>query len=112
MEQKVKIQLSSDLEDVTKISSMTLDDALGNVSILEALINEIKRNLRHVDVLKEEDRETLKEILLKLDATRILLSKIDTRLGDTASIVSGLSSVFDKKTEDTEEEKDDNVSSR
>ena len=112
MNQKVKLQISSDLEDVTKISSITLEDALSNISLLQSHLLEVKRNLHSLDVLgNEEHRKELKTILSDMDLVRVLLSKIDMRVGDVASVVGGLTDIFDGKVPQKEEIKDDNVSS-
>lgn len=112
MNQKVKLQISSDLEDVTKISSITLEDALSNVSMLQKHITDIKRSLYGLDVLShEEHRKELKKILSDMDLIRVLLSKIDMRVGDVASVIGGLTDIFDGKVPQKEEPKDDNVSS-
>lgn len=109
MEQKVKLQMSCDLEDVTKFSSITLEDALSNVSLLINLISDIKKNLARLNIENPEDRENLKVLLSHLDGARLLLSKIDMRLGDVASITSGLNSIFEPKQEEQKEVKDDNI---
>lgn len=110
MEQKVKIQLSADLEDVTKLSSLTLDDALENLQILQSLVNQIKKELRNVDILDEAQRDRLKQILLELDNSRLFLIKVDMRLGDVASVVNGLDSHFKNPKDLQKAETDDSVS--
>jgi hypothetical protein len=109
MDQKVKLQFSSDLEDVTKISSITLEEALLNIADLQRKVIDIKATLKTVNVLQPEQREKLKSLLLELDSTRILMSKIDMRVGDVASIVGGLSSFFDKNVSEQKEEIDVNI---
>jgi hypothetical protein len=110
MDQKVKLQFSTDLEDVPKFSSATLEDAVDNVCKLQDIIGQLKRALHSVDITEPQDRENLKLILTDFDRCRVLLSKIDMRLGDTASIVSGLNSIFEGKQPAQEEEKDDSIS--
>lgn len=110
MEQKVKLQVYSDIEDVTKLSSITLEEAILNISLLQTKIVQIKRQLYGIDITDENSRKELKNILVEMDLSRILLSKIDMRMGDVASIIGGLYSVFDGKIEQKEENKDDNVS--
>jgi hypothetical protein len=109
MEQKVKLQFSSDLEDVTRISSFTLEDAISNISLLQELVLDIKKNLSRIDISSEEDRETLKVLLSRFDSARVLLSKIDMRLGDVSSVTSGLKSIFEPRQEEEKEAKDDNL---
>ena len=105
MDQKVKLQFSTDLEDVTRFSSVTLGDAIDNIEHLQKTVSELKMTLYAVDIADANDRERLKEILVTFDKCRVFLSKIDMRLGDTASIVSGLTSIFEGKPPSEEEEK-------
>ena len=111
MDQKVKLQFSTDLEDVPRFSSVTLEDAIHNINHLQKTVSELKRTLHSVDITEPDDRERLKQILTTFDQCRVFLSKIDMRLGDAASIVSGLNSIFEGKPPSQEEEKDDNITS-
>lgn len=111
MDQKVKLQFSTDLEDVPRFSSVTLEDAIHNIEHLQKTVSDLKRALHSIDITQPDDRERLKQILTTFDLCRMFLSKIDMRLGDTASIVSGLSSIFEGKPTSEEEEKNDNVTS-
>jgi hypothetical protein len=112
MNQIVKLQISSDLEDVSKISAITLDDAISNVSLLQVKVSQIKRDLYGLNLIDETHRKELKRLLTELNETNFLLSKIDMRVGDVASIIGGLISIFEnKETEQKEEQKDDNISS-
>lgn len=111
MDQKVKLQFSTDLEDVPRFSSVTLEDAIHNIEHLQKTVSDLKRALHLIDITQPDDRERLKQILTTFDLCRMFLSKIDMRLGDTASIVSGLSSIFEGKPTSEEEEKNDNVTS-
>jgi hypothetical protein len=106
MSQKVKLQMSSDIEDVTKLSSVTLTEALTNVTRLSSIITDAKNRLWACDISSEEDRKSLADMLSSLDDVRLLLSKIDMRIGDVASIISGLSSIFEQPNQ--EEQKEDN----
>lgn len=111
MSQKVKLQISSDLEDVSKISAITLEDALSNISLLQLKVSQIKRDLYGLDLIDETHRKDLKRLLTEMDTVRVLLSKIDMRVGDVASVVNGLNDIFDGKIEQKEDQKDDNISS-
>lgn len=106
MSQKVKLQMSADIEDITKLSSATLTEALANVTRLSGIISDAKNRLWSCDISSEEDRKNLTDILSNLDDVRLLLSKIDMRIGDVASIISGLSSIFEQPNQ--EEQKEDN----
>lgn len=110
MNQKVKLQISSDIEDVAKISSITLEEALMNISLLQVKITQIKRQLHGLDISDEVHRNELKSLLNEMDSSRILLTKIDMRIGDVASIVGGLNSILQPKQEE-KDNKDDNISS-
>lgn len=110
MNQIVKLQISSNLEDVPRISSITLEEALLNISFLQEKILSVKKNLKNIDLNEEEDRELLKKSFDELNETNFLLSKIDIRVGDVASIIGGLISIFEnKQSEQKEEQKDDNI---
>jgi len=111
MSQKVKLQISSDLEDVSKISAITLDDAISNISLLQVKVSQIKRDLYGLDLIDESHRKELKRLLTEMDTVRVLLSKIDMRVGDVASVVNGLNDIFDGKIEQKEDQKNDNISS-
>lgn len=112
MNQKVKLQISSDIEDVTKICAITLEEALMNISLLQVKVTQIKRQLHGIDISDTEHQPLLKVSFDELNDTNSLLSKIDTRIGDVASIVGGLNSLFEKKEEQKEIQKDDNISTR
>ena len=107
--QKVKLQISSDLEDVTRISAITLEDALNNLSRLNSLVEHLKKTLSDLDITEPQHREVLKNLLLGFDTGRVYLTKIDMRLGDVSSIVSGLNSMFEPKQEEQKEENDVNI---
>lgn len=109
MDQKVKLQFSSDIEDVTRISSITLEDALQNLERLTSLVQDLKKSLSGLDISNPEHREVLKHLLVGFDSGRVYLSKIDMRLGDVASIISGLNSIFEPKKEEQKEEENVNV---
>ena len=113
MNQIVKLQISSNLEDVPRISSITLEEALLNINFLQEKILSVKKNLKNIDLNEEEDRELLKKSFDELNETNFLLSKIDIRVGDVASIIGGLISIFEnKQSEQKEEQKDDNITAR
>lgn len=111
MEKKVKLQFNCDIEDVTRLSSFTLEECLENITLLQSIVNEIKKNLWSIDISQQEQRQILKNLLLNADNARILLSKIDVRLGDVSSVVSGLNSIFEPSQESKKGEKDDSISS-
>lgn len=112
--QKVKLQISSDLEDVTRLSSVLLEEALLHVKDLTSLISAGKDLLREVNLANPDDLQKVKNSLQFLASTRIPLSKIDNRLVDVVAIVDGLNKILtgtvENPTEQKEEVKDDSVS--
>jgi ElaB/YqjD/DUF883 family membrane-anchored ribosome-binding protein len=112
MSQKVKLQISSDLEDVTRVSSVLMEEALIYVEDLRGLISTAKKMLRDCDLSNEEEIQKLKSALQLINSTRVCMSKIDNRLGDVAAIVDGLERVLTARPEAQEEAKeqtDDNI---
>lgn len=113
MDQKVKLQISSDLEDVTRVSSVLLDEALLHVNDLVALLNEAKKTLRDLNIGNPEELQKLKVSLQFLTSTRIPMSKIDNRLADVVAVVDGLDKILNgdlNLPEQTKEiEENDNV---
>jgi hypothetical protein len=124
MSQIVKIQINSDIGDVADITAGTMDQVVSNLEQLRKLVLMVKKTLSDTDIFNESDRQKLKHSLPLLDDAKMLLNKIDMRLGDVASISSGLVSVFERPVEKVdsepeqavevrqEEEKDDIISTR
>lgn len=106
MSQIVKIQINADISDVADITSGTMDQVMSNLEQLRKLVLQVKKTLSDTDIMNESDRQKLKHSLPLLDDAKMLLNKIDLRLGDVASISSGLVSVFEKPLEkmDTQSE--------
>lgn len=106
MSQIVKIQINADISDVADITSGTMDQVMSNLEQLRKLVLQVKKTLSDTDIMNESDRQKLKDSLPLLDDAKMLLNKIDLRLGDVASISSGLVSVFEKPLEkmDTQSE--------
>lgn len=109
MSQKVKLQISSDLEDVTRVASVLLEESLMHVRDLTALISTSKEFLKDINLANPEDLQKFKNSLQLLNSTRIPMSKIDNRLADVVAIVDGLFKVLTDNPETKEEVKDDNV---
>lgn len=109
--QKVKLQVSSDLEDVPGLCASTLQEAVINVERLHSRISKAKQILNDSSW---NDVENLNEALHIFDSCRTLLGKLDARLGDSSSIIYGLVDILTKKDspESKEEVKDDNIVSR
>jgi hypothetical protein len=114
MNQKVKLQINSDLLDVPRLSGVILQEAMIDVRILQGLVEQISSNLRNISLDSTEDLNILQKELDNMDGIRLLLTKIDSRVGDVASIISGLHEVLTKPRQEKEEQKvqkDDNISS-
>lgn len=113
MNQKVRLQISTDVEDVTRVSSVLLEEALMHVNDLVGLISEAKKLLKDLNIANPEDLQKLKLSLQFLNTTRIPMNKVDNRLADVVAVVDGLEKVLTQKpeelTEAKEEPKDDNV---
>lgn len=114
MSQKVKLQISTDIEDVARVSSVLLEEALMHVNDLIGLISAAKDTLRDLDLANPEDLQKLKSSLQFLGSTRIPMSKIDNRLADVVAVVDGLErlvngSLEQPSVESKEEVKNDNV---
>ena len=86
-QQKVKLQVSCDLEDVPSFCAHSLAEVASRVQQLENVVAEVKQKLMSTDFT---DKDSLKNSLAGFDACRVLLMKVDARLGDTASILGGL----------------------
>lgn len=117
MSQIVKIQINADISDVADITAGTMDQVMSNLEQLRKLVLQVKKTLSDTDILNESDRQQLKKSLPLLDDAKMLLNKIDLRLGDVASISSGLVSVFENTTQQQnsatkQEEENDNISAR
>jgi hypothetical protein len=116
MNQKVKLQVTSDVVDVPRLSGVILTEALIDVSKLQAVLEQTSGHLKHVDITNPSEVDKLLKALESMEVARILLMKIDSRLGDTASVVGGLHDVLTKPPEEIKQEqkveKDDSVSSR
>ena len=123
MSQIVKIQINADINDVADITAGTMGQVLSNLEQVKKLVLFIKKTLSETNIMDDDDRQKLKHSLPLLDDTKMLLNKIDLRLGDVASISSGLLSVFERPLEKTDsqpevvevqqtEETDDKLSTR
>lgn len=107
MNQKVKLQVSADLEDVSNLCANTLEEAVLNVEKLHSRISKAKQTLTETPW---NDLDSLNEVLDIFDSCRTILSKIDTRLGDSSSIIYGLIDILSQKNPESKEEvKDDNL---
>lgn len=107
MSQKVKLQISSDLEDVPSLCSHTLEEAILNAEFLHSRINKAKQLLNGCS-WNEQDK--LNEVLEIFDSCRMLMSKLDSRLGDSSSIVYGLTEILNKKPNEEPKEETKDVS--
>ena len=112
MNQRVKLQVNSELPDVPRLSGIMLNEALIDAASLQALVEQISNTLKHIPLSSPEDLNRLKNELENMEVVRILLMKIDSRVGDVASIIGGLHEALTKPREEKEEQKaeqDDNI---
>jgi hypothetical protein len=103
MDQKVKLQVSSDLADVPRLSGLMLQQSVMDAANVLSLLEQTVQHLKHTDPLDEEQRQKLKSTLETLGVINSLLIKLDLRINDTASIVAGLISIFEKPSTETEQ---------
>lgn len=87
LNQKVKLQFNCELEDVPRFASVTLGEAIDNLSSIANLLNDVKFNLSRKD---PTDLEGLKSALEQFERIRIHLVKIDNRIADVTSVIGGL----------------------
>ena len=109
MNQKVKLQISSDLEDVTRVSSFLLEEGLVDVSKLTAFINIAKSDLMSLELNNQEALLKLKTTLQILNSSRVLMNKIDNRLADIAGVLDGLNRALTGTPEQLEEKQNEEV---
>lgn len=110
MNQRVKLQVSTDLEDVPTFCAHSLTEVETRLEQIQSIIKDVKNALNSISF---DDKQNLKKTLDAFNVCRILLMKVDGRIGDTASIVGGLTSLGEpmqeEKTEQKVEESDANV---
>lgn len=102
-QQKVKLQVSCDLEDVNTVVASTLDEGLGKLMKLDLALREIRNALNKSSVT---DKDMLLKILKQLDDARLFLIKVDNRMADTASVVSGLVQMLEQPSQENQETND------
>ena len=107
MNQRVKLQVNSELTDVPRLSGVMLQEAIIYAANLKQLLEETSNHLKHTELDGEESLENFLRQLENMDSMRHLLMKIDSRVGDVASIISGLHEVLTKPSQDSEQQKAD-----
>lgn len=105
MNQRVKLQLSSDLVDVPKLTGIILQEAVIEAGKLHLLIEQISNHLKFTELDGEDSLEKINRELDNMDGVRLLLAKIDSRVGDVASILGGLHEVLTKPQQEIQEQK-------
>ena len=105
MNQKVKLQVTSDLPEVPRLSGIILQEAEIDSANLKQLLEETTKALKHTYISSEEDVQKLKRLLDNMEVIRMILMKIDSRVADVASIVGGLHEVLTKPREEIQEQK-------
>ena len=110
MDDKVKLQITSDLGDVPSFCSCMLSEADDMIQNLRSMIGPIRHSLK---VTSFNDDCKLKDNVRLLELCRILMAKIDNRIADTASIISGLIQIGSPVQQDSKKETiNDNISDR
>lgn len=110
MDDKVKLQITSDLEDVPSFCSCMLFEADDMIQNLRSMIGSIRHSLK---VTSFNDDCKLKDNVRLLELCRILMAKIDNRIADTTSIISGLIQIGSPVQQDSKKETiNDNSSDR
>jgi hypothetical protein len=104
MSQKVKIQVSSDLEDVSLLSSALLGEALLHITKLRNTVDQCRALLEEVSLENEQDLEKLRFALESLSSTRLAVNKTDNRLADVVAILDGFYRVLTTKPEELQKE--------
>ena len=106
MDQKVKLQLTCDMEDVPRVCSAILSD----VETLSVLAKHAVMNARdNLYGAKLNQSDKFSFTLEELEKTRITLLKIDNRIADVCSILAGLKQFAEQSSEKKEEDKNDNI---
>ncbi|NDC29916.1 MAG: hypothetical protein EBZ58_03035 [Bacteroidetes bacterium] len=106
MNQRVKLQVTSDLIDVPRLTGIILQEAVIDTANLHQLLEQISNHLKHIELSDEQSLDALKVQINNMDGIRVLLSKIDSRVADVASVVGGLHEVLTKPQEQKVEEND------
>jgi hypothetical protein len=104
MNQKVKLQISTDIEDVTRVSSVLVEEALLHVGDLTSLLTSAKGLLAELNIANQEHVSKLKLVLQILNSTRIPMNKVDNRLADVVAVVDGLDKVLTQPPSEIQEQ--------
>lgn len=117
MEKKrVKLEISSDLEDVTKTSACLLEESFIHIRDLNVLISSSKDLLKETNIQTDADLNKLRGSLQGLNLAIHTLTKINNRLLDVTYIVDGLHKLLTQPAQINDPEKiddnDDTVSTR
>lgn len=106
MTTRVKLQLTSDVEDVPNFLSHCLSEVIENLNNSVKVCEQLSRLLKSTDI---NNKDSLKELVSYIDTSRFQMIKADLRLNDVGSIVTSLvsfdeSQVQDPEVSDTEEQ--------
>lgn len=105
MNQRVKLQVNSELSDVPRLCGIMLQEAVIDAANLQQLVEQISNHLKHSTLDDEESLDKLKALLDNMDAVRGLMVKVDSRVGDIASIIGGLHEALTKPQQEEQEQK-------
>jgi hypothetical protein len=114
MNQRVKLQVTCEMADVPSFSGAMLSEVTEEVSKLEKLISGLVEQLKNININSQQDAQKLQKPLMEMELARLTMLKIDSRLGETSSILGGLFDALTKPKEELmsiqKEQSDDNVS--
>ena len=112
MNQKVKLQINSNLPDVPRLCGTLLQETLFDAANLKEIVEQTSNHLKNLDLSSEQSLEKLKVSIETLDLIRVILVKIDSRIVDISGIINGLYQVLTKpQNEEQKEEENDSISS-
>ena len=69
MNQRVKLQVNSELPDVPRLSGIMLNEALIDAASLQALVEQISNTLKHIPLSSPEDLNRLDRKSTRLNSS-------------------------------------------
>lgn len=100
MTTRVKLQLTSDVEDVPNFLSHCLSEVIENLNNSIKTCSQLSTLLKSTDI---DNKDSLKELINYVDLCRIQMVKSDLRLNDVGNIITSLVSFDESQVKDTEE---------
>lgn len=100
MTARVKLQLTSDVEDVPNFLSHCLSEVVENLNNSVKICEQLSLLLKNVDT---QNKDSLKSLIDYVDSCRIQMVKCDVRLNDVGSIITSLVSFDESQLQDPEQ---------